>query len=117
MSEEEKRQSAQLFSWLIEPSPNINYDFVSGMYAIGSLLCFLLYIFQITFEVQKDDTGDVESSTASVSEAISELVTSLSGVYLIFVPFFPCLLWSLIIRSKWQKLQIQIQENDEKKTK
>ena len=110
---------ARLFSLLTDPVPEINYDFVSGMYGIGSLICVLLYIFQHTFQEQKNITNDPaiksEIKDSSVSETMVELVSALTGVYLVFLPFFPCLLWSLLIRSKWKRLRCEHEKSLQEK--
>ena len=48
------------------------------------------------------DGGD---GTGGDSEegALHEFTRQLEGLYLVFVPFFPCLLWSLAVRARWLK--------------
>lgn len=68
-----------LGSGIFQPSPGINYDFVTISYAIASFVCILLAIASLVFEVD-----------------------SVKGWYICLVPFPPCLLWSLIVRRNWR---------------
>ena len=115
---EEKKKNNNILQWILEPSNNINYNFVSGMYAVGSLLSVLLYLFQQAFHVKDKENnininmdGAIDLQKSSLSESFTEMVNSLQGVYLVFLPFFPCFLWSLVVRWKWQKLEQSKQEN------
>jgi len=58
----------------------INYNFVAGMYFFASVLFLIL---------------------AVLDKVI--MVHQVEGFYIIFSPFLPCLLWSLVVRSKWLK--------------
>jgi hypothetical protein len=100
---------------MLQPNPNINYAFVSLMYAFGSVLYIALYGFEQwsgeAFSVQKHSEGAAYGSSSSITRngdessvtspgVLKELHTSLQGIYLIFSPFIPYLMWSLIL---WQK--------------
>jgi hypothetical protein len=61
---------------LLRPSSDINYRFVSGAYM---LLAVLGVIFKALEYLEKSE--------------------SIKGVWLIFAPFAPCLLWSLAMQS------------------
>uniref|UniRef100_A0A7S2ECH0 Uncharacterized protein n=1 Tax=Trieres chinensis TaxID=1514140 RepID=A0A7S2ECH0_TRICV len=89
-------------SWIITPSPDINYDFISAMYAGGSGLCLFFYSLHRLLEGyygRKEDSNINEEETGS----IAEFARSLEGIWLVFAPFFPCLLWSLVVRSEWKR--------------
>ncbi len=98
---------------MFQPNPSINYAFVSIMYACGSVVYIALYGFEQwsgeAFSVQNHSEGAAygSSSTRNGDESSStspgvlkELQMSLQGIHLIFSPFIPCLIWSLIL---WQK--------------
>jgi hypothetical protein len=63
---------------LLRPSSDINYRFVSGAY-------MLLAVLGVIFK-------GLEYLPVEKSESIK-------GVWLIFAPFVPCLLWSLVMQS------------------
>ncbi|RLN44548.1 hypothetical protein BBJ28_00019850 [Nothophytophthora sp. Chile5] len=63
---------------MFTPSPTINYDFVSGVYAFFSSVCLLL----------------------SVLHFYSPQV---EGFYIVLVPFVPSLVWALVVRRRWLK--------------
>ena len=127
MSESEAKPKSRPFAWFYEPTPGIDYNFVTGMYAAGSIICLLLYIFEQTFqhdakkntnELSASDQVNGDENNDNNSSIISELLNSLAGVYLVFAPFFPCLLWSLMVRRKWKGEQIQQEQSSvEKKEK
>eukprot|EP00978_Attheya_sp_CCMP212_P015202 scaffold39159_cov54-Attheya_sp.AAC.2 len=130
-----KRMS--LIGYAFSPTPDINYNFVLGMYFVGSLLSALLRLCQLA--LQKDKAEDaVTSSSVSLDEAAvdaaaapaptgsllwggglfsltreskTELASSLEGMHLVFLPFIPCLLWSFIVRSNWLKQQQQKEQH------
>lgn len=67
-------------SGIFEPSESINYNFVAGVYGFFSALCLVLL-------------------------ALHFYTPAVEGFYITLVPFLPCLLWSLVVRSKWLKQQ------------
>lgn len=77
-----------VINWLLKPNTGINYDVIAMMYAFGSGLCVLFYSVEklITSENYKD------------TEIVKENMDSIKGVYLVFCPFLPCLLWGLMMR-------------------
>uniref|UniRef100_A0A7S1ZN45 Uncharacterized protein n=1 Tax=Ditylum brightwellii TaxID=49249 RepID=A0A7S1ZN45_9STRA len=90
---------------LVEPTPDVNYDFVSGAYLAGSILALIFYSVQLFCSDQTNDAASDESKSDDGHlslETMKELAESLEGIYLIFIPFIPCLLWSLIVRAKWK---------------
>jgi len=65
------------------------------------LLGCLLYILE-TFVLFSSSTATTSTSKNQKEEeqptaVMKELAESIQGLYLIFVPFIPCLLWSLIV--------------------
>lgn len=105
--------------WPVRPSPGINYDFVSMMYLGGSIIAFFFYVLekQILAPLLEGD-GVGEGKTVSVfnessagdsdgtdgdEEPWKEFAKGMEGMYLIFVPFVPCLLWGLVVRYYWMK--------------
>lgn len=109
--------------WPIRPSPAINYDFVSTMYFIGSALALSFYLLEmkllapllLTEGAAADDddatTNNNESNTAGKEDKVEggsnetwkEFANGMQGMYFIFLPFIPCLVWSLVVRYFWMK--------------
>ena len=104
----------------VRPSPGINYNFVSMMYLAGSGFAVIFYalekhifpsILGVNDDQKNDNTTSVESSNAGEigndahngGDAWKEFAHSLEGIYLIFIPFIPCLLWSFVVRHYWLK--------------
>ena len=95
---------------LIRPSPNINYDFISLAYGCASILAVFLYLierFSLSPHLHED---------SNQHETLHELAESTQGLYLIFVPFIPCVFWSLIVRQQWKNLDPVVVVADEKKS-
>lgn len=119
--------------WPVRPTPDINYDFVVLMYLAGSSLAFFFFILerQILAPLlvnQNISDLDQEGNTVEDEDAINndkssegswgveqwkEFARGMEGMYVIFVAFVPCLLWSLVVRYYWMK-ELQL-ENREKK--
>ena len=38
---------------------------------------------------------------------MEEVAESTEGLYLIFIPFVPCLLWSIVVRKEYCRLQAE----------
>ena len=96
MSNDRKNIVVGAIQWLFQPNSNINYSVISLMYAFGSLLFIILYIFDQWASSQLARESSTKEQNAS-SPLIKELHSSLEGIHLVFSPFFPCLLWSLIL--------------------
>jgi uncharacterized membrane protein len=82
---------------LFEPSPSINYNLITLIYFLCSVLAVVLYALEETIfrsYLQPDSTA---------SESMKELAESTQGLYLIFVPFIPCLVWSFKVLNKVKK--------------
>mmetsp|Transcript_2987 Transcript_2987/g.6911 ORF Transcript_2987/g.6911 Transcript_2987/m.6911 type:complete len:144 (-) Transcript_2987:276-707(-) len=100
-------------SWLVRPADQINYNFISLMYGGCCALAVLLYTLERSLRdyyipsssitTSDTDHGGQSSPGNGVAEdsAMVEFTRQMEGLYLVFLPFFPCLLWSLIVRSKW----------------
>jgi hypothetical protein len=89
---------------LFEPSPSINYKLITVVYSLCSVLAVVLYILEVTVfrsYLQPDSTA---------KESMKELAESTQGLYLIFIPFIPCLLWSLTVLSKVKKEPVVMEE-------
>lgn len=96
MSDAKEAQAAPasrepLLSFLYSPIADINYNFISLVYALASLLCIGLYVLDVVLKVE-----------------------SSKGYWLIFSPFIPGLLWALYMRAGWLKLLAK-QEAQKKK--
>ena len=109
--------------WPVRPSQGINYDFVAMMYLAGSgiAIFFLLLEKQILSPLLLEDENNNNSGNnthePSLDDAVVEEVTEngedinpwkefakgMEGMYVIFIPFIPCLLWSLVVRYYWLK--------------
>ena len=68
---------------LITPNPEINYTVITLMYTI----CFLLGLFFYVLEKWLLNTEKGHWSRDNLDQV--------EGVYIIFMPFFPCVFWSL----------------------
>ena len=94
-------------AWITAPSPDINYNFISLMYVGGSGLAVFLFVLEKALFGYYSDVGaggNGEGDAGGKEEgALHEFTRQLEGLYQVFVPFFPCLLWSLVVRSRWLK--------------
>ena len=90
--------STGVWSRFTEPSKDINYDFIVGCYSIGITICGFLYGLEKLLEMYI-----VAAGSGNASESLREFSSALKGIYLVFVPFLPCLVWSLMVRTKWIK--------------
>ncbi|KAF0682530.1 Aste57867_25328 [Aphanomyces stellatus] len=68
---------------VFEPVETINYNFVSGVYAACTALFLILL-------------------------AGHHYTDAVEGFYIVFAPFIPCLLWSLVVRQNWLKKEAAI---------
>jgi len=53
----------------------------------------------------EDQAASQSASIEDEKHTLKELAESTEGLYLIFIPFIPCLIWSLVVRNKYCKLQ------------
>lgn len=89
---------------LLEPKENINYNFIASMYAIFAAIGILLLgLEKLVLVSYKELEGE---------SSLKELAESAEGLYLIFTPFIPCLLWSLIVRQKQNNSKIEKKKED-----
>ena len=115
--------------WPVRPREGINYDFVATLYLIGSTLALSFYLLETKILapllVENDPvvdavTSNENDSTISTDDngeggnAWKEFANGMQGMYFIFVPFVPCLLWSLVVRYFWMKETKKISLLDKK---
>mmetsp|Transcript_24251 Transcript_24251/g.51195 ORF Transcript_24251/g.51195 Transcript_24251/m.51195 type:complete len:158 (+) Transcript_24251:73-546(+) len=113
--------------WPVRPTPGINYDFVALMYLGGSALAaffFVLerYILAPLLVEQSPPNSTTDSTIASNGDTAGaqdgeqwkEFARGMEGMYVVFVPFAPCLIWSLVVRYFWIK-ETKILEEEKKK--
>ena len=105
--------------WPVRPRDGINYDFVATLYLIGSALALAFYLLEtkilapLLFEGNNDADTTLTHSNGSENtindgeegngNAWKEFASGMQGMYFIFLPFMPCLLWSLVVRHFWIK--------------
>ncbi len=101
----------------VRPRDGINYDFVATLYLIGSALALAFYLLETKILAPllvENDNADAAVANASDSttgtedsgeegNAWKEFANGMQGMYFIFAPFVPCLLWSLVVRYFWMK--------------
>ena len=97
-----------IMKYLFTPSSNINYDFIVAIYFLFSFFCIGLYILEtkIFIHYLGGETGESLGSVGSSSynnESMKEVAESTQGLYMIFTPFIPCLLWSLVVHRVWKE--------------
>mmetsp|Transcript_9459 Transcript_9459/g.28440 ORF Transcript_9459/g.28440 Transcript_9459/m.28440 type:complete len:107 (-) Transcript_9459:528-848(-) len=98
----EETHEAPMLKWALLPREDINYSFISAMYASGTALSLLLFLLET---VLRGYGGNGDSSGEDETGSVAEFAQALEGLYLIFIPFFPCLLWSLFVRRRWIEQQ------------
>ena len=99
--------------YLLSPSSNINYDFIASAYGLFALLSLILYLLEtqlfISAQYQEEQGNDT----------LKELAESTKGLYMIFIPFLPSFVWSLMMRYIWrgqkQNEQLELQTAEKKK--
>jgi hypothetical protein len=65
---------------VLKPNPDLDYNFLTAIYAIGFVTGVTLYVLDKTvFQDSK----------------------YLADSYIVFLPFAPCLIWSTIVRKQW----------------
>lgn len=75
---------------ILTPTPEINYNFVAGVYAFFAVICILLYI-------------------------ASLYTKAVEGFYIVLAPFIPCFLWSMVVRQRWLQREETLAENKKDK--
>ena len=124
--------------WPIRPSPGINYNFVVIMYITGSAIAIFFYLLEkqvlskllLEEEVDNHDSSmnsvdDTRNNTQSDSIESTEgsnddtnpwheFAKGMQGMYVIFIPFIPCMLWSLVVRHVWLKRETQVASRKKK---
>ena len=100
--------------WPVRPSPGINYNFVASMYLAGSAIALFFYTLEkqilapllVEDDEQSNDNNtlsETDDTTQEGGDVWKEFAKGMEGMHFIFVPFIPCLLWSLIVRYYWLK--------------
>ena len=105
--------------WPVRPSVGINYNFVVLMYTAGSIIAVFFYLLEkqvldpLLEEYSSDDNNNTLSNDIKDSEIKEEggedtnpwkeFARGMAGMYVIFVPFIPCLIWSFVVRYYWLK--------------
>jgi len=106
--------------WPVRPSVGINYNFVVLMYTVGSIIAVFFYLLEkqvldpLLVEHSSDNNNTLQSNDIKDSEIEGdeggedanpwkEFARGMAGMYVIFVPFIPCLIWSFVVRYYWLK--------------
>ena len=107
--------------WPVRPSVGINYNFVVLMYTAGSIIAAFFYLLEkqvldslLVEEYSSDNNNNTLSNDIKDSEIDGgeggedtnpwkEFARGMAGMYVIFVPFIPCLIWSFVVRYYWLK--------------
>ena len=71
-------QSSSTKSFTQSAKNDLNYNWIYKIYAIGSLLALILYLLE--------EYG---------SRPKRSFVASLDGLYIVFLPYIPCLIWAV----------------------
>lgn len=74
---------AVIVSWLLEPNPTLDYNFVCGVYGLFAVMAVALYSLQ--------------------GPKIAEEWQVVEDAHVVLAPFIPCLVWSVIVRQKWKQ--------------
>ncbi|KAL7470983.1 hypothetical protein ACHAXS_011276 [Conticribra weissflogii] len=112
--------------WPVRPTPGINYDFIALMYLGGSALAAFFFVLEkyilaplLVEQSAPNSTMDAtiangDTLPAQDGEQWKEFARGMEGMYVVFIPFAPCLIWSLIVRYFWIK-EAKILEEEKKK--
>ncbi len=95
--------------YLFSPSSNINYNFIVSTYAFFSVLCIVLYFLEAYIFIS------AQYQEEQGNETLKELAESTKGLYMIFIPFLPSLVWSLIMRGVWRGQKQHVPSVEKKK--
>ena len=109
--------------WPVRPSVGINYNFVVLMYTVGSIIAVFFYLLEkqvldplLVEEDSSDNNDTLQSNDNDIKDteiegdeggddinSWKEFARGMAGMYVIFVPFIPCLIWSFVVRYYWLK--------------
>lgn len=67
-----------MLEFLYTPQEDINYNFIASLYAVGTLLAIIFAVLDVIYELEE-----------------------IKGFWIIFCPFAPALLWSIVMRHRW----------------
>mmetsp|Transcript_16894 Transcript_16894/g.24769 ORF Transcript_16894/g.24769 Transcript_16894/m.24769 type:complete len:89 (-) Transcript_16894:205-471(-) len=84
-----------LLSFLVTPSVDTNYSFITGCYLFGVIILAVLF----------------------TCEKLFQDVDAIKGMWIIFSPFVPCLIWGAWMRSKWLAIVPKDDKKDSKSKK
>ena len=80
-----------MFEFLYQKRKDISYDLLCGVYSLAVLI-------GITFYVMESQFG----------------YSAVEGYWIIMAPFFPCLLWGVLMKSKVVREDIDVSEQKKK---
>ena len=109
--------------WPVRPSVGINYNFVVLMYTVGSIIAAFFYLLEkqvldplLVEQDISDNNNILQSNDNDIKDteiegdeggddinSWKEFARGMAGMYVIFVPFIPCLIWSFVVRYYWLK--------------
>jgi hypothetical protein len=76
-----------MLEFLYKPQEGISYDFIFYCYSLSCVICAILFAFDFyKVEVVK-------------------------GFYVVFLPFIPCWIWSLVMKSAASRLQLKSKQD------
>ena len=78
---------------LLNPSPSINYTVITYMYAACCLLSLIFYVLEVLL------------TRAEEGEGSGGNLEQVKGVYVIFLPFWPCLCWSAAMAKRAEGME------------
>ena len=99
----DSKMSGTQAPYLVRPKEGINYNFVSSIYLGGSIIALSFYLLEtLLLHSYLEDPSTVQGRESESEDGpLEELSRGLVGMYLIFVPFFPCFVWSCVVRHFW----------------
>ena len=75
-----------LSSWIFQWDSDLNYQGISVVYAVACVVAVSLF------------AGETYGSLPQ-----SQWTSNLNGVYIVFAPYVPCLLWMLLIQALYRR--------------
>jgi hypothetical protein len=71
-----------LSSWIFRWDPDLNYQGISVVYTVAGVVAVSMYAVETYGSLPQ-----------------SQWTSNLNGVYMVFAPYLPCLLWVLLIQA------------------
>jgi len=81
-----------MMGWMFRWDSDLNYNVILIIYSLASTVAIVLYF--------------GEQHYTHFSTQLGTWMTNLKGVYMVFVPYIPCLLWVLITRKAYQRIKL-----------